>query len=144
MSRPAADRRERGDSVTIPHAPANADSSLKDEDRPREGHDVGDPVRHEAEGRQHEQHVGRDLQDRGTREAHKLQQHRHEEGTRPLRRQRGRARGLHRVHPPRVNDEGRRGRTREEDDAYHLVEHEIGGTRTADGIVNEIADDLGH
>ena len=144
VSRPAADRRERGDRVAVPYAPTNPNGCLKDEHRPREGHDVGDPVGNEAERRQHEQHVGRDLQNRGPREAHELQQHRHQEGTGTLRRQRGRARRLHRVDPARVHDEGRRSGTSEEDDAHHLVEHETGGIRTGDGIVKEVTDDLGY
>ena len=88
VSRPAADRRQSGDRVPVPHAPTNPHGSLKDEDRPGDANDVGNPVRDETEGREREQHVGRELQDRGTRKANELQQHRHEEGACPLRCQR--------------------------------------------------------
>lgn len=61
VTRPAANRRQRSNRVSIPDASTDAHGGLEDEDRPHDAHDVGNPVRHRTEGRQHEEDVGRDL-----------------------------------------------------------------------------------
>lgn len=61
VPRPAANRRQRSNRVSIPDASTDAHGGLEDEDRPHDAHDVGNPVRHRTEGRQYEEDVGRDL-----------------------------------------------------------------------------------
>ena len=61
VTRPAANRRQRSNRVSIPDASTDAHGGLEDEDRPHDAHDVGNPVRHRTEGRQYEEDVGRDL-----------------------------------------------------------------------------------